>query len=192
MMTTGVPGAWRCISQSTSMPVPSGSFSSSRTAAGRDWGKRRRPSPTEAAGGGGVVPPGTEQLDAHRPHRVIVVDDEDGSLGSVPHRSRMLSSRRKARQPTRARLRLNGRYGGIRMFGRSTAKRAAVLAGLPCPACYDFPLTGPEDAPPLNPPQLVSVTIEYRQPAGCENAPGRGGDPGVFFPSWAGPGGECG
>ena len=47
-----------------------------------------------------------------------------------------------------------------RLFGDEWRfARSAVLAWLACAACYDFHLTGPEDAPPLNPPQLVSVTI---------------------------------
>ena len=46
---TGVPGARRCSSRSTSSPAPSGSLRSRRTAAGRFSSKSRRPSPTEAA-----------------------------------------------------------------------------------------------------------------------------------------------
>ena len=53
--TTGVPGAWRCSSRSTSMPVPSGSFRSSRTAAGRLSAKSRRPSPHGGRGDGPVA-----------------------------------------------------------------------------------------------------------------------------------------
>jgi len=67
------------------------------------------------------------------------------------------------------------------------ALAVALLAG---GGCYDFHLTGPEDPPPLNPPQLVTVTIEYRQPNGCVNSANRCDDPVVFFASWFGPGAE--
>jgi hypothetical protein len=64
-----------------------------------------------------------------------------------------------------------------------------VIACLP--GCYDFHLTGPEDAPELNPPFTVSVTVEYRQPNGCLSAPSPACDqPVVFFASWMRPGGE--
>ena len=56
--------------------------------------------------------------------------------------------------------------------------------------CYDFHLTGPEDPAPSARPQLVSVTIEYRQPNGCVNSVGRCDDPVVFFGSWMRPGEE--
>lgn len=62
----------------------------------------------------------------------------------------------------------------------------ATIAGF---ACYDFHLTGPED-PPAVPPALVSVSIEYRQPAGCNNTPAQCDNPVVFFGSWMHPGAE--
>jgi hypothetical protein len=68
-----------------------------------------------------------------------------------------------------------------------TAALAAALAGA---GCYDFHLTGPEDPPPVMTPQLVSVTVEYRQPNGCSNSLGRCDDPVVFFASWLEPGNE--
>jgi hypothetical protein len=59
------------------------------------------------------------------------------------------------------------------------------------PACYDFRLTGPEDAAAVVPPNYVSVTVEYRQPNGCLSAPSEGCDqPVVFFGSWMRSGGE--
>ena len=53
------------------------------------------------------------------------------------------------------------------------------------PGCYDFHLTGPEDAPEVSTPRLVSVVIEYRQPNGCLSAPATNcNDSVVFFGSW--------
>lgn len=57
-------------------------------------------------------------------------------------------------------------------------------------ACYDFHLTGPEDPPSPNPPRLVPVTIEYRQPNGCANSTTNCEDRVVFFASWMRPGDE--
>jgi len=63
---------------------------------------------------------------------------------------------------------------------------AALLGG----GCYDFHLTGPEDAPSPNPPRLVSVTVEYRQPLGCVNSRTNCDDRVVFYASWMRPGDE--
>jgi len=60
----------------------------------------------------------------------------------------------------------------------------AVVGALGSGSCYDFRLTGPEDAPGASPPRLVSVTIEYRQPNQCDNSQGRCGDSVIFFGSW--------
>lgn len=68
-------------------------------------------------------------------------------------------------------------------FGRPLAAAALAAAALGG-ACYDFHLTGPEDAPSPNPPRLVSVTIEYRQPNLCENSRTNCEDQVVFFGSW--------
>src|SRR5205814_1407512 len=46
---------------------------------------------------------------------------------------------------------------------------------------------GPEDAPPVNPPRLVTVTIEYRQPQHEDCPPDRCNEPVVFFASWMRP-----
>lgn len=62
----------------------------------------------------------------------------------------------------------------------------AVLAG----GCYDFHLDGPEDPPPVTVPELVSVVIQYRQPAGCLNLPEHCLDNVVFVGSWMRPGAE--
>ena len=80
---------------------------------------------------------------------------------------------------------MKGRTGGPRA-------RAALLAAvvLGTGACYDFHLTGPEDPPPVSPPRLVSVAIEYRQPAGCVGPKQRCDDLVVFFGSWMRPGAE--
>jgi hypothetical protein len=63
---------------------------------------------------------------------------------------------------------------------------AVLVAG-----CYDFHLTGPEDAPQVSPPGLVKVTVEYRQPPGCLGG-GHCDDRVVFFGSWMRPGTEFG
>jgi len=49
--------------------------------------------------------------------------------------------------------------------------------------CLDFHKTGPEDPTPVVPPQLVDVTIEYRQPGLCMAAD-RCDDNVVFLASW--------
>jgi len=49
------------------------------------------------------------------------------------------------------------------------SRGALALAGLLLSACYEFRLAGTEPEP-INPPRLVSVTIEYRQP-GCLGGP---------------------
>ena len=60
-----------------------------------------------------------------------------------------------------------------------------ALLGALAASCYDFHLTGPEDAPTVTPPQSVSVTIEYRQPIGCLSSPSPHCDePVVFFATW--------
>jgi hypothetical protein len=76
-------------------------------------------------------------------------------------------------------------------FGRLAARvgLGAVLA-LGSAGCYSFHLTGPEDATPVSPPGLVSVTIEYRQPNGCLNDSAKCNDLVVFFGSWMQPGQE--
>jgi hypothetical protein len=50
--------------------------------------------------------------------------------------------------------------------------------------CYNFHKTGPEDPASVSPPQLVSVTVEYRQPNGCVNTATPCDEPVVFFGSW--------
>lgn len=58
---------------------------------------------------------------------------------------------------------------------------AAALLGAGCNA---FRLSAPEDAPEVNPPGVVSVTVQYRQPQGCLNEEKRCDEPVVFFGSW--------
>ncbi len=67
--------------------------------------------------------------------------------------------------------------------GLALSSLLGVLVG-----CYDFHLQGPEDPSPVG-PRLVSVTVEYRQPAGCVNSTGRCDDQVVFFGSWMRSGG---
>ena len=57
-------------------------------------------------------------------------------------------------------------------------------------ACDDYHLDGPVDPEPLNPPRLVSVTVEYLQPNECVEGSPRCDDPVVFFGSWMQPGQE--
>lgn len=57
-------------------------------------------------------------------------------------------------------------------------------------ACYDFHLTGPEDAPPVPSVALVSVSVEYRQPNGCLGAGSSCEGPPIFFASWMQKGAE--
>jgi hypothetical protein len=70
---------------------------------------------------------------------------------------------------------------GVRAVG-ALATLALVVGG-----CYDFHQEGPEDPTPINPPRLVSITIEYVQPPGCLNRPPNCGEPVVFFASWTPP-----
>jgi hypothetical protein len=75
-------------------------------------------------------------------------------------------------------------------MAKINAKPAAVLAALVAAGCLDFRGVGPENPEPFSPPRVVDVTIEYRQPNGCINAPERCDDPVVFFGSWMRPGAE--
>lgn len=63
-----------------------------------------------------------------------------------------------------------------------------AVAGLLTASCYDFHLVGPEDPEPYSPPDLVTVTIEYHQPAECLAAPERCDEKVVFWGSWMVPG----
>jgi hypothetical protein len=56
--------------------------------------------------------------------------------------------------------------------------------------CYDFHLTGPEDAPAVSGPGFVSVAIEYRQPNGCLGPHPDCDQPVIFSASWMRPGAE--
>jgi len=77
---------------------------------------------------------------------------------------------------------------------RTLPGRAGLVGATVCGAllwgCYDFHLQGPEDPPADVIPRLVSVTILYRQPSSCKNAPERCQDPVVFYGSWMRPGNE--
>ncbi|MBI3932376.1 MAG: hypothetical protein HY317_03095 [Acidobacteria bacterium] len=75
------------------------------------------------------------------------------------------------------------------MSPRARAAVLAVVLAVPAAGCYEFRLAGPEDPPPVPAPRLVSVTVEYRQPAGCLGG-GRCEDLVVFFGSWMRPGTE--
>ena len=64
----------------------------------------------------------------------------------------------------------------------------AVLVGL-LAGCNVFRRSaGPDEAPPANPPRLVTVTIEYRQSQHCQLSPNPACDnPVVFFATWMRP-----
>jgi hypothetical protein len=51
-------------------------------------------------------------------------------------------------------------------------------------------LYAPDNAPEVNPPRTVSVTVEYRQPQGCVNVATPCNEAVVFFGSWMHPGQE--
>jgi hypothetical protein len=66
------------------------------------------------------------------------------------------------------------------------ASRVALLsaAGLSVLSCNAFRKSGPDDAPAVNPPRSVSVTIEYTQVNECVAGSPRCEDNVVFFGSW--------
>jgi hypothetical protein len=58
-------------------------------------------------------------------------------------------------------------------------------------SCNAFKLTGgPDEAPPVNPPGTVSVTVEYDQVPECVEGSPRCADNVVFFGNWMQPGEE--
>jgi hypothetical protein len=65
---------------------------------------------------------------------------------------------------------------------------APLLVGLlllaPLAGCYWDEEPGPATAPTVTPPRNVTVTIEYRQPAGCVNVASPCDEAVVFFASW--------
>jgi hypothetical protein len=60
---------------------------------------------------------------------------------------------------------------------------SVVLAALLATGCFNFHSVGPDQPDPYSPPSLVSVTIEYRQPADCLSSDGCDG-PVLFWGSW--------
>jgi hypothetical protein len=77
---------------------------------------------------------------------------------------------------------------GLLRRGTTTLAGASLFLALSA-GCYNFHKTGPEDAPTLSTPRLVSVSVEYRQPNGCVNVASPCDEPVVFFGSWMqGPG----
>ena len=68
---------------------------------------------------------------------------------------------------------------------------AALVALLPLVSCKnDLHPTGADTAPAVNPPNTVSVTVEYTQPNGCLDVQTPCDEPVVFFASWMRPGNE--
>lgn len=79
------------------------------------------------------------------------------------------------------------------MLATSTGRVAlagALLSVALLPGCYDFHLEGPEDPPADVVPRTVSVSIQYRQPASCQNEAARCDDPVTFYGSWMREGNE--
>jgi hypothetical protein len=75
--------------------------------------------------------------------------------------------------------------------GKSTTWRsrwALLAAAAVSGGCWS--LYAPDDAPEVNPPRTVSVTVHYRQPQGCVNETSPCNEPVVFFGSWMHPGQE--
>ena len=60
---------------------------------------------------------------------------------------------------------------------------SVACAGLILAGCFDFHSVGSDQPDPFLPPSVVSVTIEYRQPAYCLSTQGCDG-PVVFWGSW--------
>jgi hypothetical protein len=117
------------------------------------------------------VATGFEHLHAGLADRVVVVDDKGerpggvgGGHGAWYHRAENVGKFPRGR--TRPHLLL--------------AVLASVLLGGGCNA---FRRTAPDDAPDPNPPQEVTVTVEYRQPNGCLNVVTPCDEPVVFFGS---------
>ncbi len=71
------------------------------------------------------------------------------------------------------------------IFSRMKLAHFGALAlALALPSCYDFHTVGPEDPPPLQSPQTVSVSISYLQPLGCVPPQTSCGGPVTFHASW--------
>src|SRR5687768_15993460 len=66
----------------------------------------------------------------------------------------------------------------------------ALLFALLEPGCLEFRGVGPENADPVHPPQIVNVTIAYRQPNFCENTTSSCDHPVIFFVISMRPGAE--
>jgi hypothetical protein len=56
--------------------------------------------------------------------------------------------------------------------------------GLAAAGCFDFHQEGPEDAPTLPQPRMVTVNIEYRQLSDCTDGAGGCNRPVVIYGSW--------
>jgi hypothetical protein len=65
-----------------------------------------------------------------------------------------------------------------------------LLLTLVIGGCLSFQGVGPEEAPEVNPPRTVRVTIEYRQPGPCGTQEVQCTGPVVFFGNWMRPGSE--
>src|SRR5688572_4246466 len=91
---------------------------------------------------------GLEQVHARPPDAFVIVDDERGGTRGIVHGGdRMLSS-----APSMA---------------NRMQRATAIVAALGLVSCNAFRRAGPTEADPVNPPRLVSVTIEYRQINEC-------------------------
>jgi hypothetical protein len=86
------------------------------------------------------------------------------------------------------RLQIQGPSGSRRRWRSGLLAAAALLTTLSCNAFRRA--AGPDDAPPVNPPATVSVTVEYDQVVECVAGSPRCEDLVVFFGSWMTPGQE--
>lgn len=64
-----------------------------------------------------------------------------------------------------------------------------VALAVALPACYDFHIVGPEDAPPIKSPQTVAVEVLYQRPVSCVNVSSPCDGPVTFHASWMPKGG---
>ncbi len=168
------------------MPVPSGSFRSRSTAAGRRSAKSRRPSPTEAAAQRPVAARAASSSTQVLPHRVVVVDDEDQRRGGIATSPSAACYHRGPGKRREA-------WPAMRVTAPSSLSRCAGAAGrgLSAAGCYDFHLTGPED------PAAAAAAAHGRgersstasRTAACTRQR-RCDDRVVFFGSWMRPASE--
>jgi hypothetical protein len=85
---------------------------------------------------------------------------------------------------------MSGRDAIIRMMRRQGRRDVLALLVLAAAVGCDFQPDPPPGPTAVPPGRFVSVTVQYRQPAGCANSEGTCGARVVFFGSWMAPGQE--